>query len=473
MILNQATVTEEPTIIKPQRLSESPLWDAQKKYFVKTGIEAWRQNIVPSYVTTNPFIAHTYAELVLAYLEDYQRKNKQNINQKEPFYIFDLGAGSGKFTFHFLRHFLPEFKDRFADISNFCYVMVDISQANIDFWQSHEQLKPFVEEGVLDFAQFDVCQEQCLKLLISGNIISAETQNKPIVAIANYLFDSLPHDVFELQEGKLFECLVSLHQQGKTVTEEEDLRVESLGINYHNQVCDSEYYDDKRWNNVLNFYQDNIEDGIFLLPVGGFRCLENLTAISKGQFMVLSADKGHHHLESVIRENKPNLVKHGGCVSFTVNYHALTEYFKQLGGEVLQIPHLHNSINIQAFLLGETSGEFKQTKRVYQQKVIDFSPDDFFMLKKATENNYRYLDLRQIIALLRLSHWDTDILNICSQRLIQVLSESTQLERKKIYNAFQIIRGQYYFLEENENDSVLKKLEASLGNLTNTNGGKI
>lgn len=47
---------------RPTRLSESPLWQAQRDFFVKQGIEAWRQNIVPSHVTCNSFIAHAYVE---------------------------------------------------------------------------------------------------------------------------------------------------------------------------------------------------------------------------------------------------------------------------------------------------------------------------------------------------------------------------------------------------------------------------
>ncbi|MDJ0510211.1 MAG: SAM-dependent methyltransferase [Crocosphaera sp.] len=448
--MNQETVIENTLEIQAVPLSESLLWEAQKDYFVKTGIEAWRQNIVPSYVTTNPFIAHTYAELILAYLEDYQVENSEEFDREQPFYILDLGAGSGKFAFHFLRHFLPEYEDRFADRGKFCYVMVDISQANIDFWQSHEQLNSFVEQGVLDFALFDVCNEQSLKLLVSNNIISSQTQNKAIIAIANYLFDSLPHDIFELNKGELSECLVSLHQHGKRVTNEESLRVESIKLNYHNRFCKSEYYEDEKWNNILDFYQSNIKEGVFLLPVGGFHCLQNLSVISNGQFMVLSADKGHHHLESVIRDNKPKLVKHGGCVSFSVNYHALAEYFKQLGGEVLQIPHVHNSINIQAFLLGNESGKFKHTKRVYQQRVREFSPDDFATLKKGFDKNHQELKLEQIIAFLRLSRWDSKVLLGCYKYLLELLPLANSYLKKNLVNGITKIWEQYFHVEEDD-----------------------
>ena len=278
--MNQSTVREKTIQIQPTRLSQSPLWQAQRNYFIEQGIEAWRQNIVPSYVTTNPFIAHAYAELVLAYLEDYQVENTREVNTEQPFYILDLGAGSGKFAFHFLRHFLPEYSERFPDGGKVCYVMADISKANIEFWQSNEQLQPFVAQGVLDFAQFDVCAEQSLRLRVSGRVLSSQTQQKPMAAIANYLFDSIPHDVFELKQGELFECLVTLHQRGKAVADGDEVKVESLDLKYHHQPCAEDCYPAAEWNQILRFYRENIEDGVFLLPVGGLRCLENLHAIS-------------------------------------------------------------------------------------------------------------------------------------------------------------------------------------------------
>src|SRR5262245_56914020 len=53
-----------------QRLSQSLLWRAQRHFFEQQGIEAWRQGTVPHYVTSNPYLANTYARLVFAFLRD-------------------------------------------------------------------------------------------------------------------------------------------------------------------------------------------------------------------------------------------------------------------------------------------------------------------------------------------------------------------------------------------------------------------
>ena len=54
---------------------------------------------MPHYVTSNPTIANRYAEIVLAFWRDRQRLAPQS----EPLTICELGAGSARFAFHFLR----------------------------------------------------------------------------------------------------------------------------------------------------------------------------------------------------------------------------------------------------------------------------------------------------------------------------------------------------------------------------------
>ena len=56
-----------------QVFSKSLLWDLQRQYFAQMGVEAWRQGEVPHYVTSNPTIANSYAEVVFAFWRDQQR----------------------------------------------------------------------------------------------------------------------------------------------------------------------------------------------------------------------------------------------------------------------------------------------------------------------------------------------------------------------------------------------------------------
>src|SRR5690242_11625574 len=84
-----------------QRLSRSILWKLQRSYFHRAGIEAWRGAAVPHYVTNNPALAHAYAEVFLGFLRDARAE----LDPAEPVTIVELGAGSGRFAYLFLKAF--------------------------------------------------------------------------------------------------------------------------------------------------------------------------------------------------------------------------------------------------------------------------------------------------------------------------------------------------------------------------------
>ncbi len=117
--------------------SKSQLWVWQREAYLSLGPKAWSQGFVPSYITSNPFTAKWMANLVIYYLKS------RPINSKEPVTIFDLGAGSGRFSFLFLKEMkkLSDFKIR--------YVMTDISEETIAYWKEHPQLKKFDIEFIL------------------------------------------------------------------------------------------------------------------------------------------------------------------------------------------------------------------------------------------------------------------------------------------------------------------------------------
>ena len=81
--------------------SDSKLWDWQRGYYSVKGIEAWSSNDVPFEVTSNPYIESSYANIIVRFIQDYSRQNPETA--KEPFYILELGAGTGQFSYYFLK----------------------------------------------------------------------------------------------------------------------------------------------------------------------------------------------------------------------------------------------------------------------------------------------------------------------------------------------------------------------------------
>lgn len=87
-----------------ERLSRSRLWKWQRRYFTNQGTAAWQRGVVPHYVTSNAFIAEAYAKVVLGYLRDCRPTS----DPAQPIYIVELGAGVGRFGYHFLKRFFDQ-----------------------------------------------------------------------------------------------------------------------------------------------------------------------------------------------------------------------------------------------------------------------------------------------------------------------------------------------------------------------------
>ncbi|MGD8775285.1 MAG: hypothetical protein PVF44_08205 [Syntrophobacterales bacterium] len=162
----EAFILEE---VKP--LSQSILWKLQRNYFEGQGIEAWRQGTVPHYITSNPFIANAYAKVVFGFIRDCTAITGDSADDSfppldpgHPIYIIELGSGSGRFAYHFLKKFLDLYRRSVLKDIPFTYVMTDFTERNIDFWRQHQSLQPFVEAGVLDFALYDTECDEKIKL---------------------------------------------------------------------------------------------------------------------------------------------------------------------------------------------------------------------------------------------------------------------------------------------------------------------
>lgn len=61
-------------------------------------------------------------------------------------------------------------------------------------------LKPFLESGQLDMAIFDAVNDTTIKLSRSGVLLGPGTCVNPICIVANYLFDTLCHDIFQVSD---------------------------------------------------------------------------------------------------------------------------------------------------------------------------------------------------------------------------------------------------------------------------------
>jgi|SRR5581483_4339248 len=440
-----------------QRLSRSLLWKLQRNFFDNVGINAWRTETVPHYITCCPSIADTYSKVVLGYLRDCQSIFQQPENtladlsgKDRPFYIVELGSGSGRFGFLFLKRFQSLCKQAGLGEIPVKYVMTDFTEKNLHYWQNHKWLKPYVEEGILDFALFDVEHSQNLKLVVCGDSLSAETARGPIAVIANYLFDSIPQDAFSIQDGRLYESLITVCTPQKELDLNDPAILNRVEIEYSSRIAEGNYYDDALWNGILQDYTGRLTATSFLFPTAALSCIKNLCRISGGRMLLLAADKGYSRDEDLYQgQGSPFVLVHGSF-SMNVDFRIIGKYVRQLGGQTLYSAHPPKTLTVSAFLLGDLPNDHRETKFAFERAVEEFGPDDLFIIRTGIERIYDSLTLDQIMAFLRLIFWDHKKFMECLPTLKQRLEGSSGGQKKELRDAILRIWDAYMPIGEEE-----------------------
>lgn len=432
---------------KRQRFSTSRIWQLQRDYFNQAGIDAWRSGAVPHYITSNPVVGKTYAELALALLRDLSLRGQR----EGTVYLLELGAGHGRLCYHFFKHFERYYAESAIPLPPFCYVLSDFTEANLSFWQAHPRLQPYLEQGWLDFALFDVETSRELSLQHADVTLQAGALSQPLLVVANYFFDTIPQELFRIENQAISYGLLSLACEFDPAELETAELIELLELEYEYEPAQTPVYPgEPLLDDLLETYRRELEQTHLLFPHVGLRCLDRLRQLSRQGLVLLSADKGEHHLSSLDHRPAPQLATHGSF-SLTVNYHALGAYCTRQGGLALLPRHRPASLDLACLLWLDDAPGYRETLAAYERFVGDYGPDDYFRLKKWIEQHYATLDARDVMAVLRLSGYDAHILQQMLPRLLELLPSLSASQRANLCLAIPRIWETYYPLGEPEN----------------------
>ena len=431
-----------PSLETNERLSRSLLWQLQRNYFERHGIEAWRSGAVPHHITSSPFIADAYARVVMGFLRDWTMQKHSDersfvapLDHSQPVYIVELGSGSGRFAYSFLKKFLNLYRNSVLREIPVKYVMTDFTETNLEYWRTHPSLIPFIKEGSLDLARFDLENDVQIKLIDSGEILSNATLRNPLVVISNYVFDSTPQDAFLTADENLFEILVTLTTPEQEVDTADPDILSKIQISARESLVNVDYYDDPKWNRILLDYKQRLTGTAFLFPTSALQCIDNLHRLSDGRMLLLSGDRGYSHDEALkLGSGIPTFALHGSF-SMMVDYQIIGEYCRHLGAQVLHPTGPTDHLNISAFMFGDLAGDFIETRQAYAEAIEKFGPEDFFTLKQGVAQLYNALTLDQIVSFLRLSCWDYKRFCECLPAVKQHLPEMTTLQKQQLHEA--------------------------------------
>jgi tetratricopeptide (TPR) repeat protein len=426
------------------RFSEAPIWDIQRKYYEEEGTKAWRNDQVPQYITSNPMIANAYAEMIFGFLQD--RANKEHLT--EPVYIVELGAGAGRLAYHVLQE-LCKLRD-YAGISlpRFHYVMTDLAMSNVMAWKEHPALQSFITEGLLDFAQYDAVHDTILNLVVSGTAISQGDLKQPLILIANYFFDSIPQELLYVDNGQIYEADVYLEYPEHSGSVKPSEWLNQLTLHYEHRRAHEYEQVSYPYRNVLAIYQEQLEDSYVLFPAAALTCLERLNQLSQSGFVLITADKGDHLLDSWKFVGPPELVLHGGGFSLTANYHAILHVFEQRGAQALCPPHYYKNINVICMLHLDKPMNYSNTRLAYRRNIERFGPDEYYSMREWVDYNADSLGLEQILSFWRLGGYDAEFFIQRTKQISKLLPDADDEEKQDLLRGIQLMHSSYYVMEQ-------------------------
>ena len=442
-------IGREPFLLEEHKpFGQSLLWRLQRQYYMEKGIRAWRNSEVPHYITTNRMIARSYAEIVFAFLRDHCAVSSAELPTDEPFYICELGGGSGRFACYFLDALTELYEQSDPAPPSFCYILTDIADDNIAFWRDHPRLQPYIAQGLLDFALFDAESSDSFALQLNNRQLTPGSLSRPLVVFANYVFDSVPQQLFYFKNGRVHDCPVSIHINDPPELLSLAEQFTSLRVQYDFLKPPKTDYDQPELQALLDDYARILDDEAYLLfPEAILQCILRLRSLSCNGLLLLSSDYGEHALPYVQQKSPPPLAYHHSF-SLAFNYHALCAFNELLGGVTLSPRERHSVLCTHAFLLVPQVSRYVETRHAYERHVAKCSPEDMFYVALHMNNTVQHMSLNGILAWLRLSRYDSDSFAHCFPRLLELVSAWSSDERSEVIEALHRVWNAYYPLGE-------------------------
>jgi tetratricopeptide (TPR) repeat protein len=317
----------------------------------------------------------------------------------EPFYVVELGAGSGLFGFHLVRRLTQLTHQLGVGDVRIVYLMTDVVPANIEYWRQHPRLRPFVDAGLLAFGRFDVLADHTVHLVPGGGGGEGDEirfANPPAV-IANYLFDSVPQDIFRMNDGQLETLMVSVVP---SIDEHDPAKPVMRLVGSFQPAAPPRYGDAKAEALLAELLARS--DGIrVVFPIAALRCLERLVDAASGRLCLLVSDLGpaEEPVEDVDLELSSDLFY------LAIDVDVIGQYLGRLG------PGLHRvsrsaTLDTGLSVIGFDPSELRETQHAFSMWVESFGARGHRTIAALVARAGSALEPEQWLALAAMLRYD-------------------------------------------------------------------
>lgn len=449
-------MTEEvyrQTIEEGQRISQSKLWKLLEAYYVKLGPKAWAEHGTPSFGSSNPITAEQYAALTIAFFKDCLANPSQfPLDPTQPIYILDLGAGTGQFSFAFLKKILPLLQQNFDGKLKICLVLMDIVEENFKFWKNHLYFKSYFESNILDYAYYHhAYTNEPIKLLNSQRTLSQDNLSNPLIVICNYFFSTLPSDLFRLKEGELQQGFISSyapHPKGEADFAEDDpklIKAITFTVDYKT-VIEPPYVGLEQ--NILETLVQTFrkeEDGIhFTFPVGGFQVLRYFQKLTRERLLLIVGDYGANTVED-FKKYKDAWIAYHDSLSVPVNFSAFASFFTLQGGYNRITTEIDPKFIISVSTFKGPQENWKELRFVFDECIETFNVSDYAVFLEDLKDRVDSPPIFLVLELIKLGRGSALLVKACHREILATLPEMDQISKEKLKVYLHKISENYYF----------------------------
>jgi len=372
---------------------------------------AWGENMSTFFSTNNNFIAERYKEMLVPLIEQAEL----------PVNIIELGAGQGRFAFQLMRfleqHFLANVR--------FDYILSDISPNSLQAWKKHPKMQTFIDKGMLDFAIFDLNNREGV-ILDSGIALSKKLDNCCNIVISNYALSDLAGDLFNVQDGQLFECLLRYDKSLESVSAQELLKaLKEAEIQFRLNPIDSDYYPEADINEVLRYYRDNFNKATFDIPYDVIRTFDFFKQYS-AEFYWFITDEAHSQ-PNYFKNRNPRLHRLStGLFSNEINLHAVQKYILNHQFDVVSRT-APDPVFDTYILVAQDSAR----KDFLSTAIEQFNSNEFLQIYHGIESQAD-IEPGTLLAFISLSRFDPGIVQKFRNQLLQLSGKKKAFYRNSL-----------------------------------------